>query len=404
MNFMARGKTEEIDWDAAADIPADFGEGLDDLAGTDLGGTEEPDGDLGGLTDGHWDQLMEQAGRLKEALAGLPVFQAPSPAAASTPAPAAKPVVKTVKKYDFNLDVVFQTMYELCTNETVKDHIKAMRADQNKAFDTQMILKSLSDTAPTTPVEDTFYNFSIAAILKTLFQATNNEKFKAVLKKMNQTTGTIFLDAILPIEGSVTEERITETPAAAPTVPAALAPAARPGLTADTIGQLNQLAEELLTALEEHRRLQEEEPQLPDLPDEAMLPDSSQVSSEDRDRIVYSVARANDTVRRIMGSVTRILEALSFQDLSGQRIFKIVKLISDVQVQLLTLLVSYGAKIKQKKEDQVTSRQDQEKLAQNEVDRMLERVALGPSELVGPGADGRLNQDAVDSLLGDLGF
>jgi chemotaxis regulatin CheY-phosphate phosphatase CheZ len=58
-------------------------------------------------------------------------------------------------------------------------------------------------------------------------------------------------------------------------------------------------------------------------------------------------------LRRIHDSYTRILEALSFQDLSGQRIFKIVRLISELQLKLLSLLVSYGTKFKIKKEERV---------------------------------------------------
>ena len=98
---------------------------------------------------------------------------------------------------------------------------------------------------------------------------------------------------------------------------------------------------------------------------------------------------------------------MSFQDLSGQRIFKIVKLISDVQVQILSLLVSFGAKMKKRREEKDrVSIKDAEQMAQSEVDKMLERVSTptAPEELGGPAAEGRLDQGAVDTLLADLGF
>lgn len=102
--------------------------------------------------------------------------------------------------------------------------------------------------------------------------------------------------------------------------------------------------------------------------------------------------------------ITRIMETLSFQDLSGQRIFKIVGLISAVQVQLLSLLVSFGTKLKEKeKEHDLVSGEDTDEMAQEEVDKMLKHIA-GPQAMEGPAAEGRLNQDKVDGLLADLGF
>ncbi|MDR2422585.1 MAG: protein phosphatase CheZ, partial [Deltaproteobacteria bacterium] len=100
--------------------------------------------------------------------------------------------------------------------------------------------------------------------------------------------------------------------------------------------------------------------------------------------------------------------ALSFQDLSGQRIKKIVNLISEIQVQLLSLLVSVDSKIKAHKDSPAKPRPKEEadKVAQAEVDRMLEKLGGGgePSELKGPGAENRLDQGAVNDLLAELGF
>ena len=131
----------------------------------------------------------------------------------------------------------------------------------------------------------------------------------------------------------------------------------------------------------------------------------------DRDVIVSAVAASDSLIKNTTRHLTRIMEALSFQDLSGQRIKKIVNLISDIQVQLLTLLVSVDSKIKAHKDSPAKARPKEEtdKVAQAEVDRMLEKLAGGPavgepSELKGPGADNRLDQGAVNDLLAELGF
>ncbi|MBF0531403.1 MAG: protein phosphatase CheZ [Deltaproteobacteria bacterium] len=132
----------------------------------------------------------------------------------------------------------------------------------------------------------------------------------------------------------------------------------------------------------------------------------SKIQNQDREKIINTVKGSTGTIQRIANHITGILEALSFQDLSGQRIMKIVRLISDVQVQLLSLLVSFGTKIKQKQKEAkaITSPKDTEVMAQAEVDRMLERVASPSDLLLGPEADGRLNQNAADGLLAELGF
>jgi chemotaxis regulatin CheY-phosphate phosphatase CheZ len=108
----------------------------------------------------------------------------------------------------------------------------------------------------------------------------------------------------------------------------------------------------------------------------------------------------NRSVRDIFSNVNGIVEALSFQDLSGQVIYKTVKLLTDFQVRLLAMVVSFGSKIKTKSEapGEVTSTAQTEKTAQDEVDKAL--AAVGAKETEG----GNLNQNSVNSLLDSLGF
>ncbi len=125
------------------------------------------------------------------------------------------------------------------------------------------------------------------------------------------------------------------------------------------------------------------------------------IKKEDRSAIVAVVEHSHQNLEAIIAHITRILEALSFQDLSGQRIMVIVRLISHVQVQLLSILVSFGTKLKKRDEVENVTSSEREKMAQTEVDQMLERIS---TPLDGPGTETSLNQKAVDTMLDELGF
>ena len=398
LDFMATAAPADLDW--GADLETETAEPAPS-------GGEEPH-KLLESTSQALSGLLEQSAKLREAIAGLPELSDELAAEAPAPAPQPEPETQKVASYVFDLDVVFQTLYELCTNEAVKDHIKAMRTDQGTAFNADSVLAALNDLAPTVEVEDNFYNFPINNILKSLFSATNNEKYKQILKKMNQTSASIFLDSILPIEGEMVEKEVTVQPAAPPEAPAAQpSQPSRPGLPPQLIQELLGLADENLSGLNQAK--DDLEAAASEISAGGGLqpnlgPDFDPVKKEDRDLIVQSVENVNEMVGRIMSHVTRILEALSFQDLSGQRIFKIVRLISSTQVQLLTLLISFGSRLKVQSEAAAEDGpKDTQKMAQEEIDKMLERVSP-PSELHGPEAEGRLDQGAVNNLLAELGF
>ena len=324
------------------------------------------------------------------------------------PAPASKPTTRTVQVYHFDLDVVFQTLYELCTNETVKDHIKAMRADQEKVFTAEAVSRALSDLAPDTDAEDNFYNFPITAILKILFQASTSDQYKQVLKKMNQTAGSIFLDQILPIEGTMEEkEEIVEEAVPPPEVPEqeeTSDPAQASGLPAEKIQELLTLIDENIGLIREEidHVGEDSDTEGDDQTEDETLPTQTAITEEDHHQIVNVVRSSDEIIKRIISHITRIMESLSFQDLSGQRILKIVRLISNVQLQLLSLLVSFGAKLKKKQEEESITSTETEGLAQQEVDKMMERVTA--SSLKGPASESRLDQDAVDNMLAEMGF
>lgn len=185
------------------------------------------------------DALLDQGKKLKDMVSQLPALAPEQAGGEAESEPETETEASKETTYSFDLDVVFQTLYELCTNEAVKDHIKAMRADRASAFDVEAVQKDFSALAPTVDMEDNFFNFQITAILKSLFQACRVEKFKQILKKMNQTAGKIFLDSILPLEGQVEEREIAgEKPAGSKPAPV------QPGVQPEKIEELLALIEE----------------------------------------------------------------------------------------------------------------------------------------------------------------
>jgi chemotaxis regulatin CheY-phosphate phosphatase CheZ len=124
----------------------------------------------------------------------------------------------------------------------------------------------------------------------------------------------------------------------------------------------------------------------------------SMVRKEDHDRLITALEASDHVIQCIITNISRILESLSFQDLSGQRIIKIVDLLSNVQIQLLSILVSSGVKLKRLRE----GKSIEKKSAEAEVDELMRRFR--PDEAKDGHPKTVLDQQAIDSLLADLGF
>ena len=87
-----------------------------------------------------------------------------------------------------------------------------------------------------------------------------------------------------------------------------------------------------------------------------------------------------------------MMEPLSFQDLVGQRIQKIVKLVKSMELRIEDLIISFGIKIQKYKEDPTKSYSDLHK-----------EVEDYRSELMGPQGGGEgLDQNGIDALLSAL--
>jgi len=146
--------------------------------------------------------------------------------------------------------------------------------------------------------------------------------------------------------------------------------------------------------------LEKEYSQQCDSSDRYMVVDESysMVRKEDHDRLIAALESSDHVIQCIISNIGRILESLTFQDLSGQRIIKIVGLLSNVQIQLLSILVSSGVKLKYLREGKPIEKNK----ADAEVDELMHRF-IDESNKTG-NSKNVLDQGAIDSLLDDLGF
>jgi len=85
-------------------------------------------------------------------------------------------------------------------------------------------------------------------------------------------------------------------------------------------------------------------------------------------------------------SLVSIMAALSFQDMAGQKIKKIIALVKDIETRLLHILLSLGAKVEGREEGAYPKK--------TEMLKKLEETEEDPN----------LKQDVVDSIFGELGL
>jgi chemotaxis regulatin CheY-phosphate phosphatase CheZ len=319
-----------------------------------------------------------QAGlvRAREVLGGL----AEPGLAADTVAPAAPPEMKT--RYLFPLDVVFQTMYELCTNETVKTHITGARKQADTIFAADAFHDHLSEKVAGMVVEDNFFAVPLTDIFRALFVSCADDKVKNLFQRMEKNKDTIFLDQSLPLEMPPTEEVVVGGKLAAVAAPR-VEPDPRlnelDGLLADSLALLAELGEQPAVV--------------------AASGPFTTMSPEDQVEILNRIEEAFEFSSGICGTVSKITETLSFQDLSGQQILKIIKLLSDFQVQLLGIVVSFGSQLKHKEKDRTLTIEETKQMAQDDVDSYLRSMTTAEV-----GGEGSLDQGSVNSLLAELGF
>jgi len=317
--------------------------------------------------------------RINQALELLTAMQQKS---ALAPVPSPEAVKEKKTRYLFHLDVIFQTLYELCTNETVKEHIAKARARAAELFVPAKFQDAISVKAVHYEADsDNFFTVPMSDVFASLFTACKDKGIANLLKKMDAGQSTIFLEQTVPLEVPPTEEIEVEKEAAAVApVPCTADPA---------IGEVKELLAEsleLLAALPGENRGQQ------------LTAEGKTMTLDDQREIFQRIEDAFGITSTISSDVAKIAEFLSFQDLSGQQIMKIIKLLSDFQIQLLALVVSFGSQLKHKERNKDITVEESKKLAQEDVDSYIGKLS-GEGQ---PG--GVLDQATVNMMLEEMGF
>lgn len=334
-----------------------------------------------------WVQDIQQKIRqAREMLTAMQEESGPGEGGGEEPAAAKKTI------YRFDLDTVFQTIYELCTNETVKGHISETRKKADTVFDKEKFQENLTErVASLEPDADNFLTVPLSDIFQSLLAVCSEKAITNLLKKMDSGQSTIFLDQSVPLELPPAEEVVG---AEADSEPAQDGEEKGGGAPEAQLGELDALLEGSLEGLDTL------EQGVLTVEDNCACLSQSIMTSEDRGEIFSKIEIAFEDVSNISGEVSKILEALSFQDLSGQRILKIIKLLSDFQVHLLAIVVSFGSQLKLREKDAKITAEESKKLAQEEVDSYINMVTVPEEDT----EERELDQSAVNNMLENLGF
>ena len=305
---------------------------------------------------------------------------------------APEPVKKTETKtlYLFDVDVVFQTLYELCTNETVKDHLRAAREKAEELFHFDTFYHAMAPKAAAYEADgDNFFNVPMTDVFTSLLESCNDKGISNLLKKMDKGQGDIFLDQTIPLEAPPTREVEIEVEGEAE----AGEPLGAGDSNADPrLAEVQALLQQGLDAVDA----------LPKVSG-AVVPSmngSGVMSASEKEEIFEQIEEALSKTSKISADVFSITESLSFQDLSGQQIMKVIKMLSDFQMQLLAIVVSFGSRLKHKKADSSLSLEESKELAQSDVDSYISKLTVDKSE----GDQAILDQDTVNKMLEDMGF
>ncbi len=279
--------------------------------------------------------------------------------------------------YEFDIDTVMQTMYELCTNEAVKSHINTVREKAGEIFDQDGFSADLNERiAGMNPDDDNFLPVPLSELLAAMAANCSDATTVNLLKNIDKNRAAIFLDDSIPLE------------ARARSLP--------PESGAGEDGGEEEKKEQALARLDEvAERVRAIEANA------GSAPNMSMMTMADQAEIFAKIEDAFSKASGINVDTSKITEVLSFQDLSGQQIMKIIKLLSDFQVQLLALVVSFGSRLKSKEKDTSLTVEESRKLAQEEVDRYLGEMNI---EEEGAGDGGKLDQEKVNDLLEKFGF
>ena len=97
-------------------------------------------------------------------------------------------------------------------------------------------------------------------------------------------------------------------------------------------------------------------------------------------------------IKDYMSLISDSFVQLSFQDLTGQRIKRIITLVSEMEERIKSMVISFGIKL--------TERERNPPISKEELQRAVDEQVSG---LAGPQKEGQgLDQKGIDELLADL--
>jgi chemotaxis regulatin CheY-phosphate phosphatase CheZ len=272
-----------------------------------------------------------------------------------------------------HLTDILQILLEFCGTEAVKPHLKSVQAQHETLFQVEEAERALTHLAGELPQEDGFYQFPVDKVLEILKETCNDERMKELFTKLLASAAKIFPIATLPLEGQPLES------------------ASEAGPQSEVI----RLWQEFFQNFQQVVRNPHNGSSCPDV-------------SGAEEGLREAAREALASVEHIHETLSRITEALAFQDLSGQRLLKVLKILRQLQVQVLTLLVAAGNKLKVRIEDKEITFTESEISAQKELDRMLHnftQTSEDPAGLARVVAEQQpLDQEAINELLTSMGF
>lgn len=312
---------------------------------------------MDGVEQDLWDQVLSQAKELEQLWR-------------SGQSPEASPTAGVPR---FSLADILQILLEFCTNEKVKQHLKAVQAKQDAIFRTTEAEQALSLLAAGAPQEDGFHQLPVEPLLNLLQSHCEDDRVKDLFAKMASSAQKLFPVLALPLEAQSVEEEFPDDPSETSDNP--------------EVASLWERLQQNLALLAERRQTVKD----------------GVPTQRAQGLGATKVQEVLEIVDRITGSLSRIIEALAFQDLSGQRLLKILKIIRQLQVQVLTLLVAAGHKLEVKPDDQSKPGQGSDR-ARKELDRLLHEATPLSGQEFSASAEEPLDQSAINDLLTSMGF
>jgi len=124
------------------------------------------------------------------------------------------------------------------------------------------------------------------------------------------------------------------------------------------------------------------------------LPEENNVSIDSQaiDAITPFINYMETGVQNYMSLISDSFDQLSFQDLTGQRIKRIITLVGEMEERLTKMIIAFGIKLTEREKNPDISKEELQKAVEEKV-----------TELAGPQREGQgLDQGDIDALLSNL--